>query len=119
MTPQQFEQLSTTTKPDDSILRQLAAVYGNAIPNTVVALCATAPEGNFLDDSFCRKLPLRDIVEAKEMLHVDFPGLGILPVFDCGDNDFIVYCLSLGKWNKFNIVDEIGFRESEDWKSLI
>ena len=119
MTPKQFEQSSQLTNKDAMIDKQLASVYGCAIPESVVAVCATAPEGDFLDGPFCRKLSFGEIVGAKDMLHVDFPNLGLIPVFDCSDNDFIVFCLADGKWTKFNIVDEVAFRKSEDWKNLI
>ncbi len=119
MTPQQFEQSSNLTKRDEAFAQQLALTYGGVVSDKVLALCETVPEGIFFDGTFCRKLSTSEILNAKEMLHVDFPAAGILPVFDCGDNDFIVYRLTDKKWVKFNIVDETSFSESEDWKKLI
>lgn len=44
-------------------------------------------------DDGVRILAFKEILNAKEELHVDFKADGIIPVADCGENDFIVYHL--------------------------
>lgn len=119
MTPTEFQTSASSLAIDMTLARTLALAYRSEIPEKVLALCQMAPDGDFFEGKFCRKLSVREILHATGDLHVDFVRTGFLPLFDCGDNDFIVYRFSDGKWLKFNIVDEITFRESDDWKSLI
>lgn len=119
MNPGQFASIATQTTLNADLAQKLALAYGREIPALVLSLCSTEPGGAFLEGSFCRKMDVDEIRESKDFWQVDFPAIGLLPIFDCGDNDFIAYRFSDGKWVKFNIVDEICFRESDDWKTLI
>jgi len=56
-----------------------------------------------------------EILNASEEFNVDFIGLQLVPVFDTGDNDYIVFDIKNGNWCKFNIVDSIQFKQ----KSLL
>ena len=53
----------------------------------------------------------KEILNAEQDLHVDFKSNRIIPVADCGDNDFAVYYLDKCKWSRFNIIDETAFKE--------
>ncbi len=119
MNPQQFASIATQAPLNADVSQKLALAYGREIPAPVLALCIAEPCGAFLDGPFCRKMDVDEIRESKDFWQVDFPAIGLLPIFDCGDNDFIAYRFSDDKWVKFNIVDEIVFRESIDWKTLI
>lgn len=35
----------------------------------------------------------------------------MIPVIDCGENDFIVYHTAEGNWSKFNIIEECVFKK--------
>ena len=35
----------------------------------------------------------------------------MIPLADCGENDFIVYHFTDGSWSKFNIIDETEFKK--------
>ena len=52
-------------------------------------------------------------------LHVEFKKKGLLPVADCRENDFILYDFINGMWAKFNIVDEIIFKERLSLEELL
>ena len=56
-------------------------------------------------------LTYKEILNAEHDLHVDFKSNRIIPVADCGDNDFAVYYLDKCKWSRFNIIDETAFKE--------
>ncbi len=46
----------------------------------------------------------------KNDLHVSFKDKEIIPLIDCGENDFIVYHFMDKIWSKFNIIDETVLR---------
>lgn len=119
MKPSEFQDVASSTPVSPGISQRLALVYRSVIPDAVVSLAASMPEGVFFDGDFCRKMGVGEILDAANFLHVDFQKHGIVPVFDCGDNDFICFRLSDGQWVKFNIVDELAFRNASDWKELI
>lgn len=94
--------------------------YHAALPDDVRKLLsmATAPfcwEGG----DVCRLLCLGEIVHASQDLHVDFIGMGCIPFFDKGDNDFIIYRISQNSWEMFNIIDQVSWRSSSDLQKLL
>lgn len=116
MNATQFENQANKLQLDNN---DIEIKYQSKIPKKILGLCYNFPKGTFFDGDFCRKISLKEILEPIEYFNVDFPKHRLIPVFDCGDNDFIVYRISDGKWLKFNIVDELSFCESDDWKTLI
>lgn len=44
-------------------------------------------------------------------MHIAFKDKGIIPLVDCGENDFIVYHFKAKIWSKFNIIDETVFQK--------
>lgn len=119
MKPSEFQNIASNTPAPSDISQRLALAFHSVIPDAVVSLAASMPEGAFFDGDFCRKMGVEEILGAPNFLHVDFPNHGIVPVFDCGDNDFICFRFADGRWVKFNIVDELTFRDSADWIELI
>lgn len=78
------------------------------------------PNGEFFEsDDILRLLSVDEIMSAKEELHVDFINKKIIPMFDIGENNFIVYNYSTMKWGKFNIIDEIFYNENELIEKII
>lgn len=84
----------------------------------VMQIVSCAEETNFFDDDI-RSLSFNEIIEAENDLHVDFKSKGLLPLFDCGENDFIVYHLCDNSWSKFNITDEIIFNKRPSLMELL
>lgn len=119
MEPSELRKLAHQQGPEQTLAQQLGMAYGCTIPEDVVSLVATFPNGEFLEGPFCRKMSVREVLAAENFLHVDFRRHAIVPVFDCGDNDFICFQLANGRWTKFNIVDEISFADAADWTELI
>ena len=60
------------------------------------------------------KTYITEIINATADLEVDFVAHALLPIFDIGDNDFVVFDFSENCWCLFNIVDEIKFRKTKD-----
>ena len=53
------------------------------------------------------------------MKDFDFDAKKILPLIDCGDNDFIVFHIGTNKWSRFNIVDECIFKERDSLEDVL
>jgi hypothetical protein len=72
------------------------------------------PKGGFAQGaSFLRRLSHKDILSAQEDLGVQFSKLGLIPLFDKGDNDYVVYDFRNKRWKLFNIADNTAFNEGK------
>ena len=96
-----------------NIAYKVETAYICIIPDYVKKIISIDDNSVFYDDrGFLRKLSTSEILNATEQLHIDFIGISLLPIFDIGDNDFIVYDLKERCWYLFNIVDEIKFKKA-------
>lgn len=91
--------------------------YGKEIPDIIKQVISYADDSIFFDDGW-RVLALSEIIGAEQDLHVEFVSLGIIPIADCSENDFIVYHLRDRVWSKFNITDEIAFKKKATLEEL-
>ena len=66
-----------------------------------------------------RLLSLEEILNSNEDLQVDFTSLGLIPIFDIFDNDYICYQVKNGSWCIFNIVDEVSFKKDSTLQELL
>lgn len=67
----------------------------------------------------CRLMSLSEIAHAASDLHVDFTKLGLIPFFDRGDNNFIVYMPGPHQWAMFNIHDETLWEQGQPLQKLL
>lgn len=80
-------------------------------------VCAVQLEPIFFDDdNFYRLLSLQEILDAETDMNVSFKKIGVLPLVDCGDNDYLSYDFRDYTWCKFNIVEEFKYSSK---KSLL
>ena len=105
-------------KIDDSKVKKIESIYKSELSELLKKIVSNSAETEFLDDGI-RILSFDEIVDAEKDLHVNFKDLGILPIADCGENDFIVYHFAKDTWSKFNILDEICFKEKNELKELL
>ena len=101
----------------DAKVAEIKKVYNKELPDIIKQIVSYSEESVFFDNEW-RTLSFSEIVEAEKDLHVDFVKLGIIPVIDCGENDFIVYHFDDGVWSKFNIIDECSFKKKEELSGL-
>ena len=105
---------------DEALVEQVQKNYEMELPQVVKHILSLHHEVSFYDDiPLLRGLSFHEILTANEDLKVDFIAQSLLPVFDIGDNDFVVYDFSEQVWCLFNIVDEVKFRKSSDILTLI
>ena len=110
MNREQFIASLNNTSVSSTIIAKVKKIYGSSLDVSIQKLLSFDSNGMFLDDgAFCRLLSTNEITNAASELHVDFPGLGLIPFFDIEDNNFIVYDMRNKCWKKFNIVDETAY----------
>ena len=91
-------------------IKQVESLYSNTLPDEVACLVSNLDETVFFDnDSFIRLLSFQELIDAETDMNVMFCEKGIVPFFDLGDNDYLVYDLKKKMWCKYNIVDEVAF----------
>lgn len=100
------------------LVGRIETVYCCNLPTEIQQMISFSPESVFFDDDY-RVLSLPEVLAAQDDLHVDFKGAGMIPIIDCGDNDFIVYHICDKNWSKFNIVDETVFKRRPSLAELL
>lgn len=117
MTVKEFMEQFSHFKIDEKKVRKIEKVYGATLTEEIQKIISNCSETVFLDEY--RVLSFKEIVDAQDDLHVDFKGMNIIPVVDCGDNDFIVYHSNSDEWSKFNIIDNCVFKRKPSIKDLL
>lgn len=118
MTGKEYLSSLESVKPDTKKVDKIISLYANNLPEIVLKIVSDSQEPVFLDDD-SRVLSYDEIVDAENDLHVGFKEKGILPLVDCGENDFIVYHFADKTWSKFNITDETVFRKKNSLEELL
>lgn len=106
----EYLKLVENMKIDSDKVETVQNVYEAKLPELLQKIVSNAEEPVFLDNDV-RTLTYKEILNSEQDLHVDFKSNRIIPVADCGDNDFAVYYLDKCKWSRFNIIDETAFKE--------
>lgn len=119
MNKNDFIQELQNQKIDDRKVKQIEDLYKCNISDEVKQIVSNCDETIFFDDDDSRVLSFDEILDAEEDLHVEFIKKKMLPLFDCLDNDFIVYKTDTHTWTRFNIVDEIDFDEADSLEELL
>lgn len=118
MTTDEFIRYISSKNIDDDKVDQIKEVYGADLSELVKSIISSSDENIFLDTGV-RLLSYQEILSAEKELGVEFKSKGIIPLFDCNDNDFIVYHYNDDTWSKFNIVDETIFKKADNLTDLI
>ncbi|MBR5210585.1 MAG: hypothetical protein IKV67_12130 [Paludibacteraceae bacterium] len=103
---------------DDMKVKKIEDLYKCDISDEVKQIVSNCDETIFFDDD-SRVLSFDEILDAEEDLHVEFIKKKMLPLFDCLDNDFVVYKTDTHTWMKFNIVDEIDYEEADSLEEIL
>lgn len=111
MNTKSFLRKIKNANPDSSRYSVVEKKYAISLPDEARAICSLNPSPFWNGRDVCRVLTLSEIVNAESELHVAFDTLGLIPFFDCGDNNFIVLNVRTHQWGMFNIVDGILWRQ--------
>lgn len=118
MTVQEYIKYVSSKETDKNKVMSIERIYKAVLPEKVQLIISNNDETVFFDNGI-RILSFSEVVNAEEELHVDFKKYGIIPLFDCKDNDFIVYHYNEDIWSKFNIIDEVSFKNKDDFIELL
>ena len=99
-------------------VKLIEKVYNCSLPIIIKQMISYSSNSVFFEDGY-RTLSTDEIQNAQSDLHIDFISLSIIPVIDCGENDFIVYNFSQNTWSKFNITDECIFKKRTSLLELL
>ena len=110
MNKELFLDTLSTIKVDTKKVEHLCQVYSQELPPLVEKIVSICNGPVFLDSGI-RVLIFDEIVDAEKDLHVSFSAKSLVPIADCGENDFIVYDFKSKCWAKYNIVDGTLFKK--------
>ena len=105
-------------KIDWEKVEKINGLYGVEMPMIIKQIISESGKSIFFDDGV-RILSFEEIVAAEKDLHIEFKAKGMIPIVDCGENDFIVYHFNDNIWSKFNIVDESVFKKKKSIEELL
>ena len=105
---------------DAQKISELEFLYNCNIADDVAkrVISYTTNTPRFMENNI-RLLSYNEIRDAEQDLHVNFIARKLLPLFDCSDNNFIVYNLTNNTWSYFNIVDQITYGESNTLEEVL
>lgn len=109
MTAKEYLESVTKKEIDLSKVAKIQDIYNKVLPEEVQKIVSNAEKSIFLDD--VRLLSYKEILNAEHDLHIDFKMKQMIPLADCGDNDFVVYHFDTHDWSRFNIIDELTFKK--------
>ena len=98
MTKKEYMEQLPGKSIDAKKVEEIEAIYHAVLPELVKKIVSNADESIFFEDEY-RILSYKEIADAQVDLHVDFKSKGLIPLADCGENDFIVYHFADGSWS--------------------
>lgn len=117
MTVSSYMKKVSATQIDSELVTKIAKAYNAKLPELVGKLVTISGAGEFV--ARYRFLSYSEIYYAEDDLGISLRKKKIVPIVDCGDNDFIVYNAADAVWQMYNIVDEIGFSKTKDLADLL
>lgn len=118
MTGKEYLKVLADVKVDKKKTEKIALIYAEKLPEIILKIVSNAEEPVFLEDGY-RVLSYAEIIDAEKDLHIGFKGMSIIPLVDCGENDFVVYNFNDNIWSKFNIIDETFFKKKNKLEDLL
>ena len=115
----QFLEAIRITEPDEARYSVVEKHYGVNLEDDVRRVCSLNPPPFWEGREVCRVLSLPEIVHAESELHVAFGSLGLVPILDRGDNNFVVYNVRIHQWAMFNIIDEVMWYQGKPLEELL
>ena len=118
MTKRDYLSHLETVAIDKAKVSQLEKKYDCIFPQRIAKIISSASETIFFDDDG-RILSFNEMIDAENDLHTEFVKLGLLPLVDCGENDFIVFHVKDDAYSVFNIIEACDFRRKDSLEALL
>lgn len=117
MNKQDFLNSLNNIQVNNKKVSMVEETYEGKFSNVVNSILSSCDKPLFIDDT--RLLTYNEILDADEDLGTNFIQQQLLPLFDCGDNDFIVYHITKESWSLYNIIDECVFKNVKSLDELL
>lgn len=110
------EFLKEQAKANDnlSLLNEMFKPFTIDEPSLKSIVCSLQKETVFFEDEeFYRLLSLQEVLDFEKEMFVDIKTAGIIPLIDCGENNFISYCLKESCWCVFDVAEEFLYNKKQ------
>ena len=100
---------------DKAIISEIEELYKTKFSTELGKIISLNKNGVSYDDkSAFNGLSANAILSAYDDLYIDFVGLNLVPLFDIGDNEYIVYDLKKRCYALYDISDDDEYSEESD-----
>jgi len=100
---------------DKAIIGKIETLYKTKLSNELAKIISLNKDGVSYDEKpVFNGLSSNAILNAYNDLYIDFVSLNLLPLFDIGDNEYIVYNLKKGCYALYDISDDTEYSEESD-----
>jgi len=100
---------------DKESINEIESLYKTKLSTEVKKVISLNKDGVSYDDkSIFNGLSTNAIINAYNDLYVDFVGLQLLPLFEIGDSEYIVYNLKRRCYAIYDISDDDEYSEESD-----
>jgi len=100
---------------DNSLISEIEDLYEVELSDELKKIISLNKEGVLYNDmEYLQGLSSDDILDESDDLAAECTELDLLPLFDIGENIYIVYNLQKNCWSKFNYSEEDLFDETQN-----
>jgi len=100
---------------DNSLISEIENLYEVELPDELKKIISLNKEGVLYNDmEYLQGLSSEDILDESDDFASECTELDLLPLFDIGENIYIVYNLQKNCWSKFNSSEEDLFEETQN-----
>ena len=100
---------------DKAVISKIEALYQTKFSAELEKIISLNKDGVSYDDkAVFNGLSANAILNAYNDLYIDFVGLNLVPLFDIGDSEYIVYNLKKRCYALYDISDDDEYREETD-----
>jgi lambda repressor-like predicted transcriptional regulator len=100
---------------DRPITSEIETLYKAKFPGELLKVITLNKDGVSYDEkSVFNGLSVNAILNAYNDLYIDFVGLNLVPLFDIGDNEYIVYDLKKKCYALYDISEDDEYSEESD-----
>jgi len=100
---------------DRAAIGEIETLYKTKVPKELQKVISLNKGGVSYDDkSVLNGLSAKAILKAYDDLYIDFVNLNLVPLFDIGDNEYIVYDLKKKCYALYDISEDDKYSEEND-----
>ena len=114
----QYIELIKSNEVNQDFVASVEKLYGITLTEELKHIVSVVMDDYFISQN-CRVLSATELLRTEDFTGVDFTELGMIPLVDCKDGDYIVYNFGTQKYEMYNIYDEVSFKKADSLEALI